>query len=71
MSAAGGYGPALSGALKDLMVYWERTSFVWNDSARDSFEADFLKDVGDAVRSAVTALDQIELLLRQVRHECE
>lgn len=70
MSAAGGYGPALCGALKDLKEYWERTASSWNDSARDQFEAEYLKDLAEAVRAAATAMDQIELLLRQVRREC-
>lgn len=70
MSAAGGYGPVLCGGLKDLNAYWERTASVWNDAARDKFETDYLKELAEAVRGASTAMDQIELLLRQVRREC-
>ncbi len=67
---AGGYGPALAGALKDLNAYWERTAFAWNDAARDKFEKEHLRDFAEAIRSAANALDQIEALVRQVRKEC-
>lgn len=70
MSAAGGYSPALCGALKDLNTYWERTASVWQDAARDKFAVDYLRELAEAVRAASIAMDQIELLLHQVRKEC-
>ncbi len=70
MSTAGGYGPALSGALKDLNIFWDRTASSWNDGARDKFAKDHIDDLAHAIRDASTALDQIEQLLRQIRREC-
>jgi len=70
MSATGGYGAALNGALKDLNAFRERTRGSWNDSARDRFEAEVLRDLSEAVRMASNAMEQIEVLLHQVRKEC-
>jgi uncharacterized protein YukE len=70
MSAVGGNGAALHGALKDLNAYWERTSSSWRDAARDHFEAEYIRSLADAVRAASTAIGQIEVLLQQVRKEC-
>ncbi len=70
MSAAGGYGAALNGALKDLNAFWERTRGSWNDSARDRFEAEVLRELAEAVRLASNSMEQIEVLLNQVKKEC-
>ncbi len=70
MKASGGNGAALQGALKDLNAYWDLTSSTWKDSARDQFEAEYLRHLSESVRAASTAIGQIELLLQQVRKEC-
>lgn len=70
MKSAGGYGAILSGALKDLNTYWEQTGSVWRDAAREKFENDHLRILAEGVRAASTAMDQIEVLLSQVRKEC-
>ncbi len=70
MKGVGGNGAALQGALKDLNAAWERACAGWKDSARDHFEAEHLRHLSEAVRSASTAIGQIELLLQQVRKEC-
>ena len=70
MKASGGNGAALHGALKDFNAYWEQTSSSWRDAARDKFEAEYLRHLAESVRSASTAIGQIELLLQQVKKEC-
>jgi hypothetical protein len=70
MSAAGGYGAALSGALKELNMYWERTSASWHDAARGEFRKEYIEELAMSIRAAANAMDQIEALLHQVRREC-
>jgi hypothetical protein len=60
----------LAGALKDLNVAFGQTAQSWRDAAREAFEEDFLRALDQAVRTASTSMDQIELLLEQVRREC-
>ena len=70
MSSTGGNGPILFGALKELNTYWDSTAAVWKDAAREKFEKEILRDLMEAVRGASNTMDQIEVLLRQVRREC-
>ncbi len=70
MKASGGNGAALQGALKDLNAFWDQSSSMWRDNAREQFEAEYLRHLSESVRAASTAIGQIELLLQQVRREC-
>ena len=70
MKGGGGNGAILAGAMKDLLVHWERTASTWKDEARTGFEKDFLQELIPAIRAASNAVQQIEELLRQVHREC-
>jgi hypothetical protein len=70
MSATGGNGMVLSGALRDLEIHWENLGGRWKDAARKKFEVECIEELRIAVRTASNAIAQIEILLDQVRREC-
>jgi hypothetical protein len=70
MSATGGNGMVLSGALKDLETHWEILGCRWKDQAREKFDKECLEELRVGVRAASNAIAQIEVLLDQVRREC-
>jgi hypothetical protein len=69
-TGSGANDAVLLGALKDLNAHWERTASAWRDAAREQFERDYLRELAVSVRTAASAINQIEVLLRQVRKEC-
>lgn len=70
MKARGGNSAILGGAMKELLVHWERTASSWKDAARAGFEKDFIQELLPVIRSASVAARQIEELLHQVHREC-
>ena len=70
MSASGGNGMILGGALQDLETRWEILGARWRDAARRKFDQECLEELRTAVRAASNAMVQIEGLLDQVRREC-
>lgn len=70
MSRAGGNDAVLGQGLKDLLTHWERAGSSWKDAARRDFDKDYIQELAYACRSACSAIQQIEELLRQVRKEC-
>jgi hypothetical protein len=62
---------ALTKAMKDLMMRWNETKSDWNDAASARFEKEFLDGVEQDLRSTLSAMDQMAVLLQQARHDCE
>lgn len=66
----GGNDAIMAKALKDLQAHWEQTRTVWNDDARNDFERDHLNGLIPAMKTATTAIQRIEEILRRARKEC-
>jgi len=61
----------LSKAFKQLTAQWMETQSQWSDIRAKSFEEKYLKTLESDLRQAGNAMDQMAVLLGQIRKECE
>ncbi len=61
----------LSRAMKDLMHRWLETKSSWDDANSAVFEEKYLQPLDQDMRSAVSAMDTMAVLLAQARNDCE
>ncbi len=61
----------LSRAMKDLMHRWVEAKSNWDDSNSAAFEEKYLLPLDQDMRSAVSAMDTMAVLLAQARNDCE
>jgi hypothetical protein len=60
----------IASSTKDLSGMWSNTKLQWNDANAMQFEEQVLKMLEQDVRSATQAMDQMGVLLTQIRREC-
>ena len=58
-------------AIKDLSRSWEQTKASWRDVKTDEFEHSYLERLPSLTARTSTAMDEISVLIRKVRHDCE
>lgn len=61
----------LAQALKDLNIAWQGTRTYWRDVKSQEFEHEYLENLPLLVTQAKTVMEEIDLLLRKVRNDCE
>ena len=61
----------LAQALKELSIEWERTREVWRDVKANEFERKYLDPLPHEVTRAVGVVEELDALLRKVKHDCE
>lgn len=59
------------GALKELMVKWDRTKENWDDPMSRTLEERVLTPLEPKIRAAATAMDKMGEVLARARRECE
>lgn len=59
------------GALKELMVKWDRTKETWDDPMSRTLEERVLLPLEPKIRSAATAMEKMGEVLARARRECE
>ena len=62
---------ALARAIKDLLARWQETRSEWDDAMARKFEEQRLIALQQDLKSAVSAMDTMVVLLQQVRRDCE
>ena len=70
MSLEGGRGRLYS-ALKSLQSRWDLTEPHWQDVMKVQFVEQVLTPLQDMTSAALDAIDQMDVLLHQMRRECE
>lgn len=60
----------LTAAFKDLQRSWADTAAGWHDKARAEFEAQNLRELLMATKTAADAMGEISRLLEQASREC-
>lgn len=70
MSLDAGRG-RLYNALKTLQGHWDLTEPHWNDAMRVQFVEQVLTPLQDFSAAALQAIDQMEIVLNQMRRDCE
>lgn len=58
-------------AAKDLSLDWEQTKTFWQDAKSREFEKEYLSEIPNLVTRTVTAMKELDELLRKVRSDCE
>jgi len=70
MSLIAGRARLLS-AYRDLQARIERTRSDWDDPVRARIIAEFIEPLETEVRTAVAAIEQMEIYMRQAQAACE
>ncbi len=61
----------LVGALKELMVKWDRTKETWDDPMSRAMEDRVLNPLEPKIRSAAIAMEKMGESLARARRDCE
>jgi hypothetical protein len=61
----------LAKSFKELMLRWNDVRAEWDDAQSRHFEETVLRNLEADLRSAGSAMDQMGILLNQVRRDCE
>ncbi len=64
-------GANLVQALKELSVKWQETKAHWHDVKAQGFEREYLEDLPDHVQRTMGVMQEIDLLLKKVKNDCE
>ena len=66
-----GASSQLEAAWRDLAAAWQSTSDDWRDAKSTEFEARYLENLPGLIGSARQAMEDIDILLRKMHHDCE
>ena len=58
-------------AAKELSFDWEQTRAYWNDAKSQQFARDYLEMIPEYITRTRTAMEDLDVLLRKVRSDCE
>ena len=58
-------------AVKALSVEWQQTKNTWFDVKSQEFEAAYLEELPRLMARAGTVIEELEIVLRKVKSDCE
>ena len=61
----------LGQGLQDLMVSWNNTRSSWRDAKSLEFERTYLEKLPDNISRANSVIEELDLILRKVKKDCE
>jgi hypothetical protein len=61
----------LTQAARLLNIEWERTKETWRDLRAMEFEEKYLADLPGQITMAISAMEEMDGLLKKVRSDCE
>ena len=61
----------LTKAFKVLMLRWAETRAQWDDAQAEQFEKTYLLNLESDLKVAASAMEQMVILVHQVRRDCE
>ena len=61
----------LANACKDLKLEWQQTRNYWRDQKAVEFEEHYLERLEPLASAALRAMEEIDVLCRKVRSDCE
>jgi len=61
----------LVGLTQELSLQWAETKAHWRDAKSEEFERLFMTELSAHVNRTITALSQLDELLKKVRSDCE
>jgi hypothetical protein len=66
-----GSASQLESAWRDLTAAWQHVTDDWRDVKAQEFETRFLEKMPGLLVGARQAIEEIDVLLRKLRHDCE
>jgi len=70
MNAAGSAANLVQ-SMKNLNLQWQETQTSWHDSKSQEFEKRYLEPLPGHIATALTVMEEIDLLLKRIRSDCE
>jgi murein tripeptide amidase MpaA len=64
-------GANLVQAVKELTAQWRQTQAHWHDAKSNEFEYKYLAELPNHVARAMGVIEEIDVVLRKVRNDCE
>lgn len=61
----------LNKSFKDLELKWLATRQDWSDAVSEEFEKTYIEPIEQALRSAISAMDQMAQVLSRVDRDCK
>ncbi len=61
----------LGQSLQDLMASWQQTRTSWRDAKSLEFERSYLEKLPDNIARANAVIEELDLILRKVKTDCE
>ena len=61
----------LEEAVRELARHWQQTRTYWRDQKAAEFEKTYLEKLPHAVTRAKQIMEEMDILLRKVRKDCE
>jgi hypothetical protein len=61
----------LSAAAKDLSIEWARAKNHWRDVKAMEFERKYLENLPQMIAQTAPLMDELDTIMRKVRHDCE
>lgn len=61
----------LGQSVQDLKIQWQHTQTYWRDIKSREFEQRYLEHLPDLVMRAKTVIEEIDIILRKARKDCE
>lgn len=62
---------SLHQASKDLAAEWHLAKAHWHDVKSIEFEQQYFEELPNRIMRALSVMEEIDTLLRKVRHDCE
>ena len=66
-----GSSSQLEAAWRDLAAAWQHVSDDWRDTRAKEFEQRYLESLPNLIMTARRAIEDMDALLRRMRHDCE
>jgi hypothetical protein len=58
-------------ATRDLLIAWERALEQWRDQKSVQFGQNFVAPLPDLAAQSRQSMEQMESLLKKIKHDCE
>ena len=69
--SSSGSGARLNALTKQLEGQWRQTRQAWSDAKAAEFEARFMHELTTVANLTCAGIDNLEQILRNLRHDCE
>ncbi len=61
----------LAALTRDIELRWDETRTCWRDAKSDQFDKHYMIELSAEVARAVEAINALDRLITEVRHDCE